>query len=343
MATTPISESVREVAALWHERVNADDVSEDTRDALKMWLAESPAHAAAYQAIDRTWAQLKAASLDPEILGLRHETALRLTRKTSGELRPLRWVAAALILVTLGTAVASLAPYAGFDLSPIAWIKGKTHFHGDGRYVTTTGERLTFALADGSQITLNTQTELSVTYSATVRSVRLIRGQALFEVAKDAARPFVVQAQDRRFVAVGTAFDVRIEGEEVKVTMLTGTVRAEGQTPDSPIATTVTAGEQLITDNRTPDHVRPADPERITSWRRGQVIFDDTRLSDAVEEINRYSETRVKLADPKLGDLRLSGAFATGATRTFVEAVTTYFPLEIEHADDRTVVLKARP
>ena len=67
MATTLISESVREMAALWHERANADDVSEGPRDALKIWLAESPAHVAAYQAIDRTWAQLKAVSLDPEI------------------------------------------------------------------------------------------------------------------------------------------------------------------------------------------------------------------------------------------------------------------------------------
>jgi transmembrane sensor len=244
--------------------------------------------------------------------------------------------------VTLGTALASLGPYAGLNFSPLAWIKDKTHFHGEGRYVTTAGERLTVSLADGSQITLNTQTELTVAYTQRARSVRLARGQALFEVAKDASRPFVVQAQDRRFIAVGTAFDVRIEGEEVKVTMLAGTVRAEGSTSGSPIGTTVTAGEQLTIDTRNPDLVRRADPERVTSWRRGQVIFDDTRLSDAVEEINRYSETRIELADPKLGELRLSGAFATGATATFVEAVTRYFPLQIAHADERTVVLQAR-
>jgi transmembrane sensor len=335
--------SVRETAALWYERVNAEHVSDATRNALDAWIAESSSHAAAYEAIERTWSNLKAAAHDSEILSLRHETALRLTRKTSGELRPLRWVAAALILLMLGASLVSFGPYAGLNFSALAWIKDKTHFHGEGRYVTNTGERLSVYLPDGSQITLNTQTELTVAYTQRARSVRLTKGQALFEVAKDASRPFVVQAQDRRFIAVGTAFDVRIEGEEVKVTMLAGTVRAEGSTLGPPVATTtVTAGEQLTIDTHNPDHVRRADPERVTSWRRGQVIFDDTRLGDAVEEINRYSEARIELADPKLGDLRLSGAFATGATATFVEAVTRYFPLKIDHADERTVILQAR-
>jgi transmembrane sensor len=341
MAQANAKDSVRDTAATWHERLSRE-ASADTRSAFDAWRAQSPDHAAAYAAIERTWAQLKSTSHDPEILSLRHEAALRLTRKTSSALRPLRWFAAAIFIVTLGAALTTVIPRAGIEFSPLSWLKGITHSRGDGRYVTTTGERLTVSPDDGSQITLNTQSELTVAYTKAARSVRLTRGQALFEVAKDASRPFIVQAQDRRFIAVGTAFDVRIEGEEVKVTMLAGTVRAEGPTPDSPLVTTVTAGEQLTTDTHTPDHVRRADPERVTSWRHGQVIFEDTRLGDAIDEVNRYSRTHIELSDQKLGELRLSGAFATGGTSTFVEAVTTYFPLEVERSDEHTVILKAR-
>src|SRR5262249_53719521 len=154
--------------------------------------------------------------------------------------------------------------------------------------------------------------------------VHLLRGQAYFEVAKDHDRPFVVEAQNRRFVAVGTAFDVRLDGAQVKVTMVEGTVRVESvadthagsadiQRPASPpmahTTNLITAGQQLVADSTLNDQVSRTDPERSTSWRRGQIIFDDTRLADAVAEINRYSEAKIELADPALADLRLSGAF----------------------------------
>jgi len=71
------------------------------------------------------------------------------------------------------------------------------------------------------------------------------------------------------------------------------------------------------------------------------VIFDNTPLAEAIDELNRYSATRIELADPKLADLRLSGTFATGETSTFVEAIVAYFPIQIEHTDARTVTLKA--
>src|SRR6202035_2168216 len=98
-----------------------------------------------------------------------------------------------------------------------------------GHYETATGERLAFTLNDGSQVTLDTQSELKVSFSSAERSVRLTRGQAFFEVAKDAKRPFVVEVNNRRFVAVGTAFDVRVDGDQVRVTMVEGTVRVEGE------------------------------------------------------------------------------------------------------------------
>lgn len=82
---------------------------------------------------------------------------------------------------------------------------------------------------------------------------------------------------------------------------------------------------------------------RNTSWRRGQLIFDDAQLADAVFELNRYSALKIELADPKIGQLHLSGAFAIGRPVPFIEVVTSYFPVLVVRADDRVVVLSAKP
>ena len=368
-------EPLRESAAAWHDRVHRDDVTEETRAAFALWLAESPEQRAAYEEIDRTWIALKSTAHEAQILALRHETALRLTRRTSKNAHSLTWAAAAVILVVLGMSLAMLSTRSKSDRSPIVLLLDAFRTHGDGRYATATGERLTVTLKDGSQLTLDTQTELRVAFTPSERTIRLTRGQAVFEVAKDPRRPFVVEVYDRRLIAVGTAFDVRLDGVQINVTMIEGTVRVERTTdldatanarsaairstsasPKSgsarpepgasaspqPVVTTLTAGEQLTVDSESQDHVRSADPDRVTSWRRGQVIFDNTRLGDAIGELNRYSDTKIKLSDPALADLRLSGGFATGRPTVFVEAITTYFPIQVAKADERAVVLSAR-
>lgn len=326
-------------AASWHDRLHRSKVTDETRAAFAAWLAESPEHGAAYAQVDDTWSGLVNAAHDPEILALRHETALRLTRSASSSSRVYKWRAAAIVLLGLAVLTALSTSYVS-DRVPIASLLESLRGHGDGRYVTATGERLTVTLNDGSQLTLNTQTELRVAFHRNERTVHLVRGQALFEVAKDPTRPFVVETRQRRFVAVGTAFDVRLEGDRVDVTMIEGVVRVERSAAVP--AATIVAGEQLTVDKATEDHVRPADPERVTSWRRGQVIFENTRLADAIAELNRYSEKKIELADPALAELRLSGGFSTGRPALFVEAVTTYFPIQIERADDRLVLLRAR-
>lgn len=366
-------EALREAAAAWHDRIGRDKVTDETNAAFARWLAESPEHLAAYQEIDRTWYALKSVAHAAQILELRHETALRLTRRTSSRIRPLIWATAALVMF-LGIFVGWGSLLSG-DRAPLNKLLDAFRTHGDGRYTTRTGERLTVTLKDGSQLTLNTQTELEVAFTRAERTVHLTRGQALFEVAKDPGRPFVVTAYNRRFVAVGTAFDVRLDGAQINVTMIEGTVRVErkmnltataGATPASmrstsatqksadarkesdppvspiPVVTTLTAGEQLTVDNESQDHVRSADPERVTSWRRGRVIFENTRLADAVAEFNRYSDTKIELTDSALADLRLSGGFSTGRPTVFVEAITSYFPIQIAKEDDRAIILRMR-
>ena len=350
MSAAGTSDFLRQAAAAWHDRLQREEGSEETRLEFNRWVAQSPEHRSAYAAVDRAWSALRDCAHEPEILALRHEAALRLSRGNSRSLRPLRFATAVALVLALGGVATLLASRSPAERSILT----------DRTYTTTVGERLIVTLLDGSQVTLDTQSQLRVVWSKHERRVHLIRGQALFEVAKDRTRPFVVEADNQRLVAVGTAFDVRMDDRKLKVTMIEGTVRVERATgaafrgSDAPAAppglsmtsaspvVMLTAGEQLVVDAQSEDHVLPADPDRATSWRRGQIIFDDTRLADAVGELNRYTQTQIVLADPTLADLRLSGAFATGRPNVFVEAVTSYFAIAVASRDSQSIVLKAR-
>jgi transmembrane sensor len=329
--------SVREAAAHWHQRLQCEPVPERIRAAFSRWIDKSPEHHAAYVAVDRAWQLARSSEHDTRILALRHEAALRLTRRSVHQRRWQGWAAAAAIaLVVVGVLLAVLPTTLLGSLSGASVVQ-KNH------YRTGIGERLSLTLEDGSQVTLNTDSVLRPAFDANERRVVLERGQALFEVAKNPARPFVVETAKRRFVAVGTAFDVRIAGERVQVTMLEGAVRVERKGPeDSDPADQITAGEQLTVMDENQHRIRLPELDRVTSWRRGQVIFEASRLADAVDEINRYSATQIVLASPALGDLLISGAFATGRPNVFVEAITAYFPIKVTRVDENTLLLSAR-
>ncbi len=188
----------------------------------------------------------------------------------------------------------------------------------------------------------------------------LLRGQALFEVAKDRTRPFVVTANDRRLVAVGTAFDVRLDGARMQITH--GGRHGSSRTRRarwSPIVNRMKRHRTLRARRCESPRSAPvsnspsttcsstgfaaADPERATSWQRGQLLFDNTRLADAIAEMNRYSERQLELGDTALADLRISGAFSTSRPAVFVEAITMYFPIDVDYADEQKLTLIGRP
>jgi transmembrane sensor len=345
---------MRETAAHWHDQIMAGEMSEERRAEFSRWIDQSPAHRAAYEAVERTCRLAQSAgAVEPAILALRHEAALRITRQPARRWGRPSFAAAAVIMAFLSGAIAlrqwsevSTGWHPSFDIpgmfnsAPTARV--------NRRYSTAVGERLSFVLEDGSQVELNTDSTLETAFVANERRVMLTRGQALFEVTKDASRPFVVEASGRRFVAVGTAFDVRLDVDTVSVTMLEGTVRVERASDaiqHSPVIATVTAGEQITLERNHDEAMRIAVVDRmdhLTSWRRGQLIFENARLADAVAEVNRYSATQITLADKDLEDLRISGAFAIGRPTVFIEALSSYFPIDVTRVGDSTLVLNAR-
>ncbi len=324
--------SLREAASWWYTEMNGGKVSGDVQSNFQRWLAESRGHREAYDSVARTQGSVQQAASHPHILALRHQVAIELTQRNGRWSRASFRVAVAAVVMAGAVGLAMVMDMPG-------WMAGK------GRYSTEIGERIQVVLPDQSQMTLNTQTRIKTAFSADERRVVLKEGQALFEVSKDPRRPFIVEAAGRQFIAVGTAFDVRVNGERVQVTMVEGSVKVPAGTAGAE-AVLIKAGDQLSVGHSSPDPapraIGSAGVERAISWREGRVIFEETALSEAIAEMNRYSEQRISLDSPELEKLKVSGAFATGKTQAFVEAVMVYFPVEVARLDRRGITLRAR-
>jgi transmembrane sensor len=194
---------------------------------------------------------------------------------------------------------------------------------GKDRYTSGIGEVRRIALADGSTMLLNTDTEVAVQLSMQQREIRLIRGEALFEVAHDKARPFIVRANDTAVRAVGTAFAVRVEPSQVDVTVTEGVVEVSDRTTaagSGPVAPAVprppvqrvAANERIVIRRTRAPEIEPiaiAAVNRQLAWREGMVSFDGDSLQTAVAEINRHNRRQIVIDDPLLGAKPIVGVF----------------------------------
>jgi len=331
-----------EAAAWWSARQRLGFTTAREEEAFADWLAD-PANGMAWEATEGPLEAVAAYAALPEIRALR-ESALAARPPRSRTIW--RWAAGGAIAASLAAGIVAFS----FDtpLAPTAPSAPQAASSTE-RYTTSIGERRTIRLADNSRIELNTGSVAEVAYSPGRRDIRLLAGQALFRVAHDPNRPFTVVAGDRRIIATGTAFDVRIgEGGTVAVTLIEGHVRVEplsrdGQERVVPAAAVATLdpGERLASTPSGAVRIATADVEQQTSWTRGQIIFRDDRMAEAIAEVNRYSINRLIVTDPRVANLRVSGAFAAGSTENFVAAVTAFFPVDARRAGG-TIVLEWR-
>lgn len=183
-----------------------------------------------------------------------------------------------------------------------------------GRFSTGKGETKVVALQDGSVVTLNTGSQIQVHYSQELRSVELIRGEALFDVAKDKARPFIVAAGDTSVRAVGTSFTVRnLEAAPVQVLVREGIVDVfNSRTNEAPTRITANTLAQAGEGRAGPITARPlpvAQVHRQMAWQNGQIAFEGETLEQAANEFSRYSDTRIVIADPTLAREEIAGLF----------------------------------
>lgn len=204
----------------------------------------------------------------------------------------------------------------------------------EGRVSTARGEVRELVLEDGSRLTLNSDSVAQVRFSGSERRVVLRRGEAMFNVAHDSARPFLVSADDVTVRAVGTRFAVGMEDEDVEVTVEEGVVAVAEQGSSAPRL--LRRNQELVA---APTGTRRAtlddsEVERRLAWRRRMLIFNGDSLGRAAGEVNRYSDVQVTIDDPTLARAEFVGVFRMGDGRAFAHAAAQAFNGEVvERAD----------
>jgi transmembrane sensor len=195
---------------------------------------------------------------------------------------------------------------------------------GPRRYTTELGEVRRVPLADGSLAAINTQSELEVAIKATERDINLARGEAWFQVAKDASRPFVVHAGRVRVRAVGTAFSVRRRGDGADVLVTEGTVETWVEGHEEQETRLMAGSKAFVGDYPSPKPVEaPAAIDRSLAWRDGQIALEGETLGDAIEEFNRYNTQKLVIEDPTLRQEKLVGQFRMTEPMAFAHALAS--------------------
>lgn len=325
----PAAQSPVQGAAYWLATLSDESCSEAERQQFSQWLRASTRNVEEFlrlSTLTRTasrhgelWPDRSIESLIAEARASSNVATLESKRAGSDATRMRRalpWLLAASIsfVVIGGTFVASGARWKSW-FGPV--------------YQTAVGEQRSIALEDGSVVELNTHSRLRTRFSGALRAVELVEGEAIFRVAKDVHRPFRVRTGSTDIFAVGTAFNVNAQDTRTIVTVLEGRVRVDsrvaipaGRTPGSiesaPIVLDV--GEQLIVAPARPV-VRLAlpDTERVTSWTRRRLIFEDTSIADAAAEFARYSPRQIRVVDAAIAARKVTGVFDATDPASLIE------------------------
>jgi len=314
-------------AEQWFVRLLDADCPPDVRAEFERWRAADPRHAAAYRELQLLWQRSEAAVKDPAVMAaarraLRPQPEMHATR---------RWLFPAMALgMAALVAVAILPQWLSAPADPVGV-----------DYTTVTGQQRSVQLADGSSILLDTDSEVTVRYSARTRRVDLLQGRAQFSVQGNHAWPFVVHAGHGTVTAVGTQFQVRLDNRSTDVVLLKGKLAIATQAPDgSSQQASLIGGQGLRFDQDgqiSPVHA--LDLAQAQGWTQGRLIVHDWRLPQLLAEMNRYSETKLEIGDPALQDIRISGVFRTNDPQTFLKVMRQGWAIRARRVSDTQLVL----
>lgn len=335
-----VTRAVAAEAAVWVTRLHGPERSPQMESDFRAWQAQSEMHREAFEKCTDVWIDVGRIKLSSA-----YETmaAQKSSRWAAGSSSPHRWIVGAAITGVVATCL----------------VAGQRWWQA-GLFDTDVGEQRVLTLDDGSRMRLNTDTQVRVSFDNRQRTVTVRHGEALFEVAKDVARPFVVRAAGSEVVAVGTAFSVRYGRDaagtqgELAVTLIEGQVNVrpavegiEGAlAPDKLI--TMKAGERLRLERAgsvaaVTSRMDHPNVEEVTAWQRSEAVFDATTLADAVAEMNRYSRTPIVLVDGLAqSNLRVSGLYRTGDNAGFANAVARLHGLRVSNEPGRLALAKAQ-
>lgn len=362
---SPRQDSIRAVIAtqaqMWFVLHRAGELTSARRHQFIDWLCESPAHAHEYIALAGVMQDLQRAAAQnttpAEVLVARaradadvdvvqpifpsvaaHSADRSLSRRNRAHI----WTAAAAIVVTLTALLAG-----GW------WLHERNH------YETAHAEQRSWRMPDGSTVHLNSSSKIRVRFDDRQRRVDLVRGQALFQVAKDPRRPFWVYAGDAAAKALGTEFDVYRRPGHTLISVLEGRVavwrladgfeqarRALDIDPDSDrnmgrrqlIAQLDADQQAMISGDSTEVSPGNGTVRKTVAWLQRQVVFDHDPLGSATEEFNRYAERRIRVVGPRLRAMEISGIFSAYDAEAFLRFLERQPEIRVERGGEEIVV-----
>lgn len=310
-------------AARWVSRRHSGEWTAEDQRALSVWLGQDPARRRAYAEAEALW----------ERLGGLETIAERQLREARAYLARGRARRRRVFIVSSLSLAASVM--IALLLAPSWWAGLAVETHR-----TAVGERKTVALSDGSRIELNTDTELTVRFSAHAREVHLGHGEALFTVAYDHRKLFEVLAHDGRIRDTGTAFSVRAEGERVSVFVIEGRVRIT--TSGAADGRALKPGERLGYDAAGAfTETEKVDVEAATAWRDGRLVFKGRPLGEVIGELGRYHRATVLVTKPSLNAIKVSGVFPTGDLRLALNTIAATLPVRLTEVNPGLYLLEA--
>lgn len=323
----------------WFAKLNAGPLTEKTNEEFLAWLEQNPEHEQEYERCELAWDMVGELEQDPEIATCIKECEDRIEEYHD---RSNLWTDLfASVREMLGGPVAKSAALAFCCIFAFSWVLLQL----PQTYETGVGEQRLITLADGSSVTLNTDTRIAVRYSSALRGIELERGEAIFNVEHDADRPFEVMAGNGLARAIGTRYNVARAGEIVTVSVLEGVVEVQANVTEH---RDLPKGVANLEQHNAPvilkqgqavnywevgaiDKPQGADIKRINAWLEGKLDFEADLLSDVIKEHNRYSSQKIVISHDQLKSLLVSGVFNAGDTEALLFALNETFGIRALH------------
>ncbi|MGZ3378506.1 MAG: FecR family protein [Phenylobacterium sp.] len=324
----PDEARVAEEAARWFARLQGEAATGDDWQAFERWLGSSPAHARAYERLEGLWIDLEFTPVAKELGGrpLFAPRRARPARPASRDQLQRRavWGAGAAIAAGLVVAVA-------VGMQPAA-VATQT-------YETPAGQTRDIVLADGTHIRLNAASKITVRLERDARRVEMADAEAVFDVAHDAQRPFLIAVGDRQVRVVGTEFNLRHRADLVDLTVRRGIVEVRPAGDPGSAPTRVTVGQELThIEGQNGQVLKVADADAAFAWTSGQLIYRDQPLADVAADLSRRFGTPVRTADARTAALRFTGVLVTDNEADVLRRLSAYAPVRVERTSTEVIL-----
>ncbi len=330
--------TIDDEASIWLVRLDNGNLSEQARQELKAWLAADERHLIALKTMADIWDEMD------EVLNFIDD------KQASAKVSLWSIVKPVISPVMLAASISFLAL--------ILWLTSPMEAQRNS-YATLAGQQLDTRFNDGSIVHLNTNSQIETEFTDEKRIIKLMKGEALFEVAHDANRPFIVYAGDRLVQAVGTKFVVHLTTENLQVTVTDGKVKMAKVALDTELTDIqplsqdslqaddvfIAKGEQAIVASEQAPTISQVDAENINrelAWLDGKLVFDNEALFDVIAELNRYTDVEIVLNDSSLHQVRISGRFDLGDSDALIEALELSFNIKSQRLSDKKILLSKK-